>query len=851
MKRAAVILGSSIVLLLGAESASAIPIYDIQYTTAPGGESPMVGQTVTITGLVTAEGYAFGGDYYFVQDDNPPWSGIRIDDPDRAVAEGDEVTLTGAVAEISGMTVIQNVSSFEILSSGNVFYDPMSVATGSLAAEQYEGCLMMVEDVTVTNPGPGNDDFQVDDGSGSCWIGSEAEWYFWPEMDQELAYVVGVVNYLGGQFKLEPRLTRDITQPGRLRTLQWVQQVRYSDLIALRDSSYAIGDTVEISGIVTMPTGLSYAGAGVKFLYQDHHGGPWSGIMSYDPDSSVFPVLIEGDSVRVVGRVSEYLSAPSIMTEMFITEPITILGTGLPVPEEPVLPTGDLRWPTTAEQWGTVMVKVQNAWVVENNLPYNEWSVTDGSGKVNVDDDSDSLSGFVRPPVGTQIQEIRGWVYNHFGYYTDSTTYKLEPLYLSDIIIGSGPPDILNVVRDPGVPQGGDPVYLVCEITDNSLVLNAWVYYRVNNGSLQQAALEFTGGFYWEGEIPEMSAGDWVDYYIVAEDDSGNFGIEPPDTTLMMFCYPVTVGDVLAMSDVQFTPWPAGNSPFTGYQVTVEGVVTGDTSVYSNWEAYVFQDADAPWSGMFVSWISDQLGRGQTVRITGTVTEEDPDYTFKWGGLTKLIEVDTVIVTGTGARTPLNVSTWDLSEENPDVESYEGVLVTVQNVQVTSLNQYDWTVDDGSGGCLMDDDACSLDSMFAAITPASTFERVTGFFNYSFGTYKIELRDSADFAGFVGVKDVPPLAPCEFSLAPNFPNPFNASTRITYTLPRTLSVKVVIYNLMGQQVQTLVDGTQMAGKHTAVWRGKDALGHLVSSGVYFYRIKAGDYIESRKMVLLK
>ena len=494
---------------------------------------------------------------------------------------------------------------------------------------------------------------------------------------------------------------------------------------------------------------------------------------------------------------------------------------------------------------------MQDAVVINNNLPYAEWQVDDGSGSVNVDDDLDSLANFIRPPVGTQIAEIRGWVYHHYGDYGDSTTYKLEPLYVEDIVIGSGPPDILSVIREPAIPLDGDPVSIICEITDNSLVTSANVVYRINGGDFEVAELEFTGGFYWEGEIPEASTGDWIDYFIEATDDSANVGIEPPDTTYDMFCYPITTGGTLAIEDVQYTPWPSGFSPFNGYEVTIEGTVTGDDEFNGFWDAYALQDADAPWSGICVSWIEETLTRDQTVEITGTVTEEDPDWTYKWGGLTKLIDCSAVTVTGTGSTTLMEVSTYDLSPASPDVESYEGTLVTITDVTVTSLNPYDWSVDDGSGECLIDDDASDMDSIFAMITPGSTFERITGVFTFSFGTYKIELRDYDDYEGFIGVEGYEPPVVYDFSLAPAFPNPFNASTTINYTLPTLAPVKLVVYNMMGQQVKTLIDGTQIAGHHTAVWDGRDAHGSVVSSGIYIYRIKAGDFLEHRKMVLLK
>ena len=110
--------------------------------------------------------------------------------------------------------------------------------------------------------------------------------------------------------------------------------------------SYMYGDTVTLEGIVTMPTGLSYAGAGIKFIYEDEHGGPWSAILSYDTDSSAFPVLYEGDKVQATGYIYEYSTYPANMTELFITQGIDIIDVGLDQPVVDTVATGDLRWPT-------------------------------------------------------------------------------------------------------------------------------------------------------------------------------------------------------------------------------------------------------------------------------------------------------------------------------------------------------------------------------------------------------------------------------------------------------------------------------------------------------------------------
>lgn len=93
--------------------------------------------------------------------------------------------------------------------------------------------------------------------------------------------------------------------------------------------------------------------------------------------------------------------------------------------------------------------------------------------------------------------------------------------------------------------------------------------------------------------------------------------------------------------------------------------------------------------------------------------------------------------------------------------------------------------------------------------------------------------------------------PKEFSLYQNYPNPFNPDTRISYDLPKTTSVSLKIYNLMGQEVVTLVDEEQPAGSYTVRWNATNNFGIRVASGVYLYLLKAGDFVQSKRMTLLK
>lgn len=90
-----------------------------------------------------------------------------------------------------------------------------------------------------------------------------------------------------------------------------------------------------------------------------------------------------------------------------------------------------------------------------------------------------------------------------------------------------------------------------------------------------------------------------------------------------------------------------------------------------------------------------------------------------------------------------------------------------------------------------------------------------------------------------------------FHLNQNYPNPFNPETIIEYVLPENSQVKLSIYNILGQHIKTLIDEYQKAGYKKITWDGKDKTGRQVSSGVYFYKIKADDFTSSKKMLLLK
>ena len=111
---------------------------------------------------------------------------------------------------------------------------------------------------------------------------------------------------------------------------------------------------------------------------------------------------------------------------------------------------------------------------------------------------------------------------------------------------------------------------------------------------------------------------------------------------------------------------------------------------------------------------------------------------------------------------------------------------------------------------------------------------------------KLELYGSVNDIPFATHAEKIPPVPVEFGLAQNYPNPFNPVTTIEYALPEAARVRIEVFNILGQVVDVLVDAQQEVGYHTVRWDGGEA-----ASGVYFYRIAAGDFAATKRMVLMK
>jgi len=185
--------------------ATVTPIADIQSSVSSGDDSAFVGQTVTVQGIVTG---IYGGLFFVEEIAGGPWSAIAVYQRGHRVAEGDGVQVTGAVVEYYDLTEIEP-TAIEILSSANVLPEPVNLTAQEAAREEWEGVLVRLNGLTVTDAPDTHGEWRVKDSSGSLLVDDKGVAYD-AHPGQEIIAITGIVDHAFGSYRLIPRSLNDL-----------------------------------------------------------------------------------------------------------------------------------------------------------------------------------------------------------------------------------------------------------------------------------------------------------------------------------------------------------------------------------------------------------------------------------------------------------------------------------------------------------------------------------------------------------------------------------------------------------------------------------------------------------------
>lgn len=629
------------------------------------------------------------------------------------------------------------------------------------------------------------------------------------------------------------------------------------------DLSPFLGDTVVVKGqVMTGPRDLWIGARWSGYIVDpDSFPNPWSGFFIVQNDTFAIGTQVgflePGMICYFTGVVSEFSNFSQItILDANPLVPVDIISVGNPMPDPVLLTAADLSSVASAEQWESMWVRLEDATVVNNSISGNWASINDASGGItylaeysNWFRDRLNNGSYEWPTNGTSIN-VNGFTRDESG--TPGRVYNINPRDTLDLETLSNPPAISDVSRNPGVPTPTDNVAVEATIVDNGSVTAANLNYSVNDGPWTQLQMT-TSDTVYSATIPASGDGDVVRYFLSAVDDAGDGSTLPGDTSRVtgsVFSYTVREFG-LQIADVQNTlGYPVDASPYVGIEVTLQGIVMNDSTDFFG--DYYIQDAAAPWSGIWVDNDANAYAAGDEVTVTGTVQENF--------NVTRLgnISTSSLVNAGVGEYAPVVVTTGQLATGAADAESYEGVLIRVEDPTVTDpfpdapSNFGEFAINDGTGEVRVDDLAGAfrgnLDSLY---TQGMQLDFLQGFHYFSFGNYKIIPRDSTDApVGTISIGD-DGFVPSAFELEQNWPNPFNPATDIRYSINKSGTYRLAVFNVLGQQVAILSDGQHSAGTFQVRWNGRDEIGRSVGSGIYFYRLSGEGLSLTRKMIMLK
>ncbi len=586
-----------------------------------------------------------------------------------------------------------------------------------------------------------------------------------------------------------------------------------ADLGNCIEQSPRLGDTVTFRGIV-MFDGDQYGSGSHNINIQRVGGGPWSGIALRDGDGSGYTTemvdLFEGWEVWVTGTVNEYQGQTQV-TPLQINDAIVVESTGnaLTIDTIPLSELNDNQGNNNlvdGEEWESAYVTLEDLEVISvdffsgNRVSFN---VNDDQGNfIRVGDwfkvqklpsypfpDGTGNGSFSPPSVGDQFNFISGILQHELNNCPGGSGigFEMNPFKPSHYVYGPSAPRISNVTKNPDLPTSSQSVTVTADIVDlDGSIASATLYYNtgtdVSNTNFTAVTMSNTSGSTYSATIPSFSDGTFVRWYLTATDDSTNTtGLPGTDPTQNSYMYRVR-DNGLTIYDIQYTPYSNGNSPFTGSEVTVTGVVTASAQQGDLGYVYI-QDENSlgGWSGILLTQNAGlaNLSRGDKVEVTGTVRESF--------GHTRLESISNITNAGSGTIEPFYLAPDTFTSYSfSSNEQFEGMLIGLIN-EDTSLgggkvhvveanadapsNFAEWRVGrdpfDPNSGCRVItgrktgsafssynvsyvNDSSYLSNLLIPgliISDTVNMDTLIGNMYYSFGNLKLSPRNNDDFIG--------------------------------------------------------------------------------------------------------
>ncbi|ALO15004.1 flagellar basal body rod modification protein [Salinivirga cyanobacteriivorans] len=877
-------------------------IYDIQYTSEAGGgtwPSTYAGQTVTTGGIVTVANYN-GGRYFIGSSTGGAWSGLFIYDNTNAPAVGDSIVITGLVYEYNGMTEIKDVTSFDVISSGNALPPKANIATSDVTDEAYEGVLVQVSDVAVAQPFDEYDNWSVDDGSGTCvvrgGIYNLANDGFPLFEGYPFAIVSGIVTDYYGACLL-PRYRADIQSASNAFVL--FTNDHYVDQGALLELPVKVAVLNQTSDISEYTFSLTYDASVVAYQGFEKSGTlSEPGTVTDNSTSGNINITFSGNvtcnDVMTLIKLKFSAVADGIGDLQFTSSTIngsdiTHVATGellsgaspcdipsadtLTIVQRPLLNIPTMAMPGETFEIECFAPQSTTGWSARLLLNNLEVDLEITSNTYDATLDKWTLQTTVPAVEFFELYDLEVSA-NDLVTDTAANAVRILDQYKTDYYFVH-----ITDAHLPGHTFWGDPGY---ETDDTEIADMEAVIEDIN--LINPEFVLFTGDVLNEGEmedfeclrhhtkVVELLQQFEVPVYVVpGNHDLGGWEATPPSQGTArrdwwrFFGWRQRI--IPPVQEAYYThdySFDYGNVHFTGLESS------------DNYDGYMYEVyGEKGFIPSQLTWLSSDLAAagnktkvlfyhydfnddidltslGADMALWGHTHSDTDDYTHPYN-----IGTDN-ICDETSAYRVIRVSDGTLT---PESTVYARDFGDNQSLEVTFSAENNGLYDSLGATITNNHNQNFTHAQLKFVMPEGNYTVTNGTLqqiipfegkNICYVEVALEANSTVDVTvEKSGTNAIKPVF-IDGALAQNYPNPFSHQTKINFALKNSGYVQLSVYNSAGQQIKTLVNGFISAGNHTVTWNGTNDAGSKVPQGIYFYKfVVNGKQIASRQMVVVK
>ena len=599
-----------------------------------------------------------------------------------------------------------------------------------------------------------------------------------------------------------------------LSILFLVSSVLYSQTVISIDSARnSVNDTVTVAGIAISPnlqtTGRSYyiwdgTGAITTYIY---------GLTS--------PAVKMGDSVMVTGKVSLYHGL--IELNLLTDTSLVILDSNAVLPDPEVITLSEYL--TNPENYESHLIEIKGLTKTKSSV----WPSIGNKSIYLTDGSADSVQVFIAAATGIFNKTEPKWPVNLVGlgsqYGTDTTGYEIIPRFISDFIskvisVDSARNSVNDTVTVTGVA-----------ISPNLLTTGRSYYIWDGTGAITTYIYGLTS--------PAVKMGDSV---MVTGKVSLYHGLIElnllTDTSLVILDSNAVLPDpeVITLSEYLTNP-----ENYESHLIEIKGLTKTKSSVW-------------PSIGNKSIYLTD--GSADSVQVfiaaaTGIFNETEPTWPVNLVGLGSQYGTDTtgyeIIPRYINDFMPVGNVPVELTSFSAQVSKGTAILSWKT---ATEINNSGFEVERSlDGKSFVKVGFISGHGTTAKVNTYSYSDELQNAGEFYYRLKQIDFNGSYKYSEVVQATSI---APKSFSLSQNYPNPFNPSTVINYDLPVASKVLLKVYDILGNEVSTLVNKEEAAGSYKIVFNTMSSSNHKqLSSGVYFYKIEAGNFSAIKKMMLIK